>query len=122
MTDFNDLANRYIDAWNEPDDHRRRKAVAQLWTENGSYTDPLADVTGPAAIDALIAGVRAQFSGHVFRLGGPVDAHHDIARFTWELVPADGDEATVIGFDVAAADPDGRLRHVYGFLDKVPAA
>ena len=102
MTDFNDLANRYIDAWNEPGDQRGRTAVAELWTEHGSYTDPLADVTGPAAIDALIAGVRAQFSGHVFRLGGAVDAHHDIAGFTWELVPAGGDEATVIGFDVAA--------------------
>jgi hypothetical protein len=23
----------------------------------------------------------------VFALGGPVDAHHDIVRFTWELGP-----------------------------------
>ena len=122
MTDFNELANRYIDAWNEPDAAARRKAVGDLWAEDGGYTDPLADVAGPDAISALIASVHDQFAGHVFRLGGPVDAHHDVARFTWELVPAGSDEATVVGFDVAAADGDGRLRHVYGFLDKVPAA
>ncbi len=122
MTDFNDLAHRYIDAWNETDAAARRKAVAQLWADDGGYTDPLADVAGPDAISGLIGAVHEQFAGHVFRLGGPVDAHHDIARFSWELVPAGGDEATVIGFDVVAAGQDGRLRHVYGFLDKVPAA
>jgi hypothetical protein len=121
MTDFNQIALRYIDAWNEPDAARRGKAVADLWGDDGGYTDPLADVTGPEAINTLIGGVREKFAGHVFRLGGPVDAHHDIARFTWELVPEGGEEAAVVGFDVAVAGADGRLRHVYGFLDKVPA-
>jgi hypothetical protein len=121
VTDFSDVANRYIDAWNEPDAAARRKAVAELWAEDGGYTDPLADVAGPDAISALITAVHDQFAGHVFRLAGPVDAHHDVARFGWELMPAGGGEAIVVGFDVAVAGPDGRLRHVYGFLDKVPA-
>jgi hypothetical protein len=55
-----------------------------------------------------------------FRLAGPVDAHHDQARFTWELGP-DGADALVVGFDVAQRDSDGRLALVLGFLDKVPA-
>ncbi len=62
------------------------------------------------------------FPGHVFRLAGDVDAHHGIARFGWELVPATGGEPLVVGFDVAVAAADGRLRGVYGFLDRVPAA
>jgi hypothetical protein len=52
-------------------------------------------------------------------LGRPVDAHHDLARFTWELGPVDA-EPLVIGFDVAVLSDDGRIRTVHGFLDKVP--
>jgi SnoaL-like domain len=124
MTDFSEIARRYIDVWNERDAERRRKGVADLWGDDGRYTDPLADVAGVDAIDALIGGVQEQFAGHVFRLAGLVDAHHDMARFTWELVPEGGDEAvesTVAGFDVVVAGTDGRLRRVHGFLDKVPA-
>jgi hypothetical protein len=124
MTDLSEIARRYIDVWNEREAETRRKAVSGLWGDDGRYTDPLADVTGAAGIDALIGGVQEQFAGHVFRLGGPVDTHHDIARFTWELVPEGGDgtvDPVVAGFDVIVAGSDGRLRHVYGFLDKVPA-
>jgi hypothetical protein len=56
-----------------------------------------------------------------FWLAGPVDAHHDQARFSWELGPADA-EALVVGFDVAQRNADGRLALVLGFLDKVPSA
>jgi hypothetical protein len=41
-------------------------------------------------------------------------------RVGWELVAAAGGEPLVVGFDVAVA-ADGRLRSVYGFLDKAPA-
>jgi hypothetical protein len=32
-----------------------------------------------------------------------------------------GEEATVVGFDVAEVDAAGRISQVLGFLDKVPA-
>jgi hypothetical protein len=56
-----------------------------------------------------------------FRLASAVDAHHDQARFGWELGPA-GTGAVVACFDVAQRDGDGRLALVLGFLDKVPSA
>ena len=120
MSDLQTLVERYIATWNETDPLARRSAIDGLWTEDASYVDPLAAAEGRAAIDATIAAVQAQFPGLVFRLGGPVDAHHNLARFTWYLGPADG-EPIVIGFDVAVADGD-RIQSVHGFLDKVPAA
>ncbi|CAM5431112.1 Nuclear transport factor 2 family protein OS=Streptomyces alboniger OX=132473 GN=CP975_22990 PE=4 SV=1 [Streptomyces alboniger] len=33
-----------------------------------------------------------------------------------------GSEPIAIGFDVAVTADDGRIKGVYGFLDKVPAA
>jgi hypothetical protein len=82
----------------------------------------LAVVEGHEAIAAMIIGVREQFPGLVFKLLGDIDAHHNVARFGWELVPEGGGESLVVGFDVAVVADDGRLRHVYGFLDKVPTA
>ena len=117
-----EVVSRYIAVWNERDADARRTAVAKLWTEDGTYTDPLAEVEGHEAIEAVVAGAREQFPGHVFELTGNVDSHHDIVRFGWELMPEGGGEPVVIGFDVATVTGDGRLRNVYGFLDKVPAA
>ncbi|MFC7645190.1 hypothetical protein ACFQX6_34520 [Streptosporangium lutulentum] len=72
-------------------------------------------------IDATIGAVQQQFPGLVFTLGGDVDAHHNLARFTWNLGP-EGGEAIVVGFDVAVLTEDGRIQTVHGFLDRVPAA
>ncbi len=114
-----EIVERYLAAWNEKDDSRRRKLVDELWAEDGSYTDPLADANGRAEIDGLIGAVQQQFPDFVFTLGGPVDAHHEQARFTWHLGPA-GAEPAVIGFDVAVLNGGNQIRSVYGFLDKVP--
>ncbi|MBB3086385.1 nuclear transport factor 2 family protein [Geodermatophilus sabuli] len=121
MTATPQLAERYLAAWNATDPAARRAAVIDVFAEDVRYTDPLADVTGRAALEATIAAVQGQFPGFVFRLAGPVDAHHDQLRFTWILGP-EGQEAPIAGFDVAMTDGDGRIRTVLGFLDRVPAA
>ncbi len=121
MTMFDELAQRYIAAWNETDPAARRAAVNELCSEAARYIDPMVVAEGREAIAATIAAVQDQFPGFVFRLAGPVDAHHDQARFSWELGPA-GQQAPIVGFDVAVTDGAGRLQTVLGFLDKVPEA
>ncbi len=120
--DLQNLAERYLAAWNETDSAARRKLVEDVWAADGTYTDPLVETRGHDQFDATLAAVQAQFAGLVFRLGGPVDAHHNVARFTWELAPEGAAEAIVIGFDVLTATEDGRIASVIGFLDKVPSA
>jgi hypothetical protein len=116
---MNDIVERYLATWNETDPAARRKLIDELWAEDASYVDPMAEAHGRNAIDATIAAVQGQFPGLVFTPAGPVDAHHRQARFTWGLGPA-GAEPIVVGFDVAVTDEDGRLVTVLGFLDKVP--
>jgi hypothetical protein len=113
---MNDLVASYLQTWNETDPAARRKAIDELWAPDGVYTDPMAVAAGRDQIDATIAAVQGQFPGLAFTLAGPVDAHHDIARFAWSL----GDEL-VIGFDVLVLDATGQIARVYGFLDKVPS-
>lgn len=120
MSPYDELAQRYIDAWNQTEPTARRAAVDALHSEDARYVDPTAVAEGRAAIADRIGAVQGQFPGFVFRLAGPVDGHHDQARFTWELGPA-GEPAPIVGFDVAVTDAQGRLQTVLGFLDRVPA-
>src|SRR5947209_5210186 len=92
---MSDLIERYLACWNEADAATRRALIAQNWTEDLSYVDPMVEVSGADELDSTIGAVQEQFPGFVFTPAGPVDAHHDIARFTWGLGPA-GAEPLVV--------------------------
>ncbi|MGP3770506.1 nuclear transport factor 2 family protein [Streptomyces sp. SDT5-1] len=110
----------YLATWNARGE-QRTKLIAEHWASDATYTDPLAEVAGHDALDALIGGVHEQFPGCVFTPVGAVDAHHRQLRFQWGLGP-DGAEPLAVGFDVLILDEDGRIKDVRGFLDKVPGA
>jgi hypothetical protein len=120
MSDYQQLAQDYIDTWNEQDSDKRAVRAGEIFAGDVRYTDPLMDVTGRPALADAIGNVQAQFPDWVFRLAGAVDGHHDQLRLRWQLGPLDG-VAPVAGFDVVALDDEGRIRQVYGFLDRVPA-
>ncbi|MER5662442.1 nuclear transport factor 2 family protein [Streptomyces mirabilis] len=117
---YENAVARYFEAWNATDRDALAKAVAAAWSTDGSYTDPLAEVRGHDKIAAVIAAAHEQFPGFSFRPAGPVDGHHDIARFGWELVNEADGTAPVAGFDVITLDGEDRIRSVHGFLDRVP--
>lgn len=119
-TTHTDVRSRYLAAWNAVDPDVRRDAIAAAFAPDVRYVDPLADVTGHTALDALIAGAQERFAGWVFAAVGESEEHHDIARFAWSLGPA-GAEAPILGSDVVRFAPDGRIAEVHGFLDRTPA-
>jgi hypothetical protein len=115
MHNITEVVDDYIDAWNEPDGERRRALAAAVWTEDGTYVDPLMRGEGHDGIAAMIGAARAQFPGHRFELSFGPDAHNDVVRFAWTLVGDNGPAAR--GTDFATVAPDGRLRSVTGFLE-----
>lgn len=121
MSDLKEIVDRYIQVWNTADDAARRALVADVFTDDGVFVDPLMEVQGADAITAGIGAVLAQFPGHTLSLLGEVDAHHAIARFRWQIAPSTGGESVVEGSDVVVVE-EGRLKGVYGFIDKMPAA
>lgn len=114
------IANRYIALWNETDPTRRAALLAETFTPNATYSDPITSGTGHAEIGALIAGVQARFPGYRFALIGTPEQVKEHLRFSWSLGPAN-DPATIKGTDFAQLDGD-RFAHMTGFLDQVPAA
>ncbi|WJR65319.1 nuclear transport factor 2 family protein [Neorhizobium sp. CSC1952] len=120
MTDANTHAERYLAIWNETDAARRRAMIADAWTEDGVYVDPLMHGKGHDWIDCLVEGVQTRFPGFRFALIGEADGYGDNLRFSWDLGP-EGGEPIIKGTDFARLE-NGRLKTVHGFLDQVPAA
>jgi hypothetical protein len=114
-----DQVSRYLETWNETDADLRLEAIADLWDENGSYTDPLFAVRGVMQIHELIGGFQAQYPGLTFAQTGEVEAHHNLARFTWDLMTPAGD-VIAKGMDVALFAEDGRISAIAGFFDQAP--
>lgn len=122
MTETNAVVRRYVEIWNQPDGALRAKAAAELLTGGCRFVDPIADVTGPDGLAAVIGGVHERFPGHRIRPIGEADTHHDVLRLSWELVPDAGGESVVIGTDVLTLTGDGQVEAISGFFDKAPAA
>lgn len=119
--DHQDVASGYLAVWNETDDDARAALAEQVFVDAVSYVDPLLDVQGRDALVQAIGAVQQQFAGWRFSPAGAVDGHHRLLRFGWELGPAGQQPAPAVGFDVAIIGDDGRIEHVLGFLDRVPA-
>ncbi len=120
MADLTQVVERYLAAFNETDGSRRRELLAALYTSDSTYTDPHVELRGPEQIDGFIDQTQGRFPGFTFRLGGPVDAHHNQARFQWHAGP-EGTPDQFVGFDVIVTD-GLQIRNVYGFMDAAPAA
>jgi hypothetical protein len=86
IMDANELVKRYVAMWNEPDEERRRAAVAELWAEDGAH---FTEHIGGARHDAIAERIRRAFD----RFARPgafsfralynidIDAHHCAIKF-----------------------------------------
>jgi hypothetical protein len=131
-----DLANRYVAIWNEPDADTRRQTVEQLWTEDGVHLlDPPEEIVKRAA--EIGVGATLEARGHAelvqrvsraydefvapgqyeFVRHGAAAAIRDLVKLRWAMVPAGGGEALAIGIDLLLLAPDGRIRADYQFIE-----
>jgi hypothetical protein len=120
VTNLEQIVDQYIAIWNETDPMARQDLIARIWTEDGRYLDPLMSGDGHDGIDAIIAGVQAQFPRFRFRRASDVDGYQDRVCFSWELGPEDGPPlAGGVDFGVITGE---RLQSITGFLHFVPGA
>jgi hypothetical protein len=114
MTDVEAMIQKYIAAWNEPDDDARKALLDAVWSHGAAYTDPQSHADNQAELDAIIAGFQAGNPGAKFTLKDPLDHHHHHVRFYWTLQLANG--TIMQGMDYGEITPDGKLAKIVGFF------
>ena len=111
--------NAYMAAWHEPDEAKRLALLARCWSERGRYVDPNVDLQGRPALAQHIAKVQASRPGARLEFMSAIDVHHNVVRFLWRLVRADGTFGDV-SIDFGEVDGDGRLVLIAGFFGPAP--
>jgi hypothetical protein len=132
-----ELADRYVALWNEPDPERRRRIIAELWTEDGTHTlQPPQEIREVAARPGIGLTARLEARGHdqlaaratsayeefiapgefSFRRRDDVGRLDDMVKFRWEMVTKGGEVAGV-GLELLVLAADGRIRRDYQFIE-----
>lgn len=109
------LITTYCAAWSEPDPGRRAQLLEEAWAEDGIYTDPTAHMTGRKELVEHIGKVLARYPGGRVVRTSVLDTHHDMVRFTWKMVLADGNSLPE-GIDFGKLSGEGKLRRIIGFF------
>src|SRR5262245_11579318 len=109
----------YVAAWNEADARARLKILGGCWAEDAVYVDPNVELKGPSARSERISTVQASRPGVRIEMMSGVDAHHNVVRFLWRLVRADGSTGDT-SIDFGEVDAAGRLTKIAGFFGEPP--
>jgi steroid delta-isomerase-like uncharacterized protein len=119
-----DVVRQYIDAWNR----RSPNAIAEMFGENGTYTDP---VTGGSLTGAGIAqfaeGLFSAFPDLGFEITSIVETGTDGVVLEWIMtgtnsgslrgLPPTGKTIALQGIDVIRVR-DGRIDSLHGYFDR----
>src|SRR5262249_43677317 len=137
MDDVNDLVERYVAVWNEPNAARRKSRIAELWTEDAIHlleapqavreaaTDlsvtPVFQARGHRELEARVTRAYEKFvaAGRFsFRSRRNGVRLRDVVKFNWEMVSAEG-EVTAAGLEFITLDADGlRIWLHYQFIER----
>jgi hypothetical protein len=130
------LAERYVALWNEPDAGRRRRTVADLWTQDGRHlVQPPQEIRRIAAqpgigltatlearghdeIEARVASAHEHWVGSeglIFRRRDDAEQLGDVLKFHWEALDQEG-ELFAVGLHVLVLAADGRIERDYTFV------
>ncbi len=110
----------YMDAWNEADETARLALLDRCWSDRGRYVDPNVDLQGRTALAQHIGKVRAARPGARLEFVSGIDVHHNVVRFLWRLVRADGSVGDA-SIDFGEVDEDGLLVRIVGFFGPAPS-
>lgn len=109
----------YVAAWNELDTAARLSILGGCWTEEAAYVDPNVELNGRTALSDHISRVQSGRPGARIEMMSGVDMHHNVVRFLWRLLRADG-SAGDISIDFGEVDAAGRLTKIVGFFGEAP--
>jgi hypothetical protein len=119
VNDAQELADRYVAVWNEPDAQARRRAIAALWVPDGAHYTGTREAHGYAALEQRIAGSyqkNVRDGGHRFRAVDGAQTLRNVATFFWEMLPTGSETVVANGLGFLIVDEQGRITTDYLFV------
>jgi hypothetical protein len=113
-----ELAHRYVAAWNETDAEARRQAIEALWLPEGIHYVRDREARGYAALEQRIVGSHeknVRDGGYRFRAVENAQALRNTVTFHWEMIAPDGSVAAV-GLEFLMIDECQRIAVDYQFI------
>jgi len=137
MLEPDELINRYVALWNEPDPDVRREAIRELWAEDGAqllappqeisqrasaigFERTTLEARGHHALEARVARAHAEFVApgeYRFRRAGDPAQVGDTVKFAWEMVGVADEAPAATGLEFLVLDVRGRIRLDYQFIE-----
>jgi hypothetical protein len=136
MSFADEMCDRYVAVWNEPDPERRRAMVTELWAPDGEHVlAPPREVTELAAgmkmssafevrghreLEDRVADAHERFiaSGeYEFRRRGDAERLRDVIKFRWEMVATQDRSLAGVGLEFLMTDAEGRILRDYQFIE-----
>jgi hypothetical protein len=118
---MDDLLAAYFSAWNEPDADQRTRLLRRSVTDDVELIDPSGRWHGVDGLVDRIGRYHSAAPGTRVVPDSGVDAHNDVARYTWRIVDSHGGQI-MEGIDVVERIGDGRLRRILMFHGPLPGA
>jgi hypothetical protein len=123
--------------WNEPDPERRRTAIRDLWSVDGThllqapedirkaaaavgFDDLILEAHGYDALEIRVARAHAEFvapGSYTFRSRGDAERLGDIVKFHWEMVSSESGEVAAVGLEILVLGADGRIATDHQFIE-----
>jgi hypothetical protein len=135
FNDPNELAERYTAVWMEPDGDRRRKGIADVWSEDAIHVlqptqevyeaaaeravNPTWQVRGHDELEARVTKAYDDFvaTGQMsFRVQPGAKRLGDVVTWRWDGVSPDG-EVLGAGLEFVILAADGRIATDYQFVE-----
>lgn len=117
------LVERYVALWNEPDIDRRRREIVALWAPDGIHYAKAHTCQGYLALEQRVTGSydRSIKPGvNVFCRAGAIDAHHNVARFAWHMKRRESGMIAATGMEIFVLSEDGHIQADYQFIEPDP--
>lgn len=105
----------YTASWSEPDSARRLRMFEDCLDAQCTYTDPLTQVSGYAALSQYMSDFQKSTPGARF-VTTLFKSHHMRSLVNWDMQAASG-KVLSHGVSFAMYNEQGRLLHMTGFFD-----
>lgn len=119
MSRAQELADRYVEVWNERETETRRQQIAALWVTGGAHYVGTREARGYTELEQRIAGSHEKnvvLAGNRFRAARDACALRDVITFHWEMLPARGDTVLAVGLEFLVVNAEGRIVTDYQFV------